>query len=190
MGGMISQMMALQRPTLIKTLTLISTQAHYKIYSFDHFMMQFSLFKPRKEEKERMDALLKIIITDDKEWLDAIDMRDSEKRSNREILYQAILLQQNIDGVAPFKTLFGQLLAVLTHKVSPSELKEIGLMIKNVKCITGNRDNMIHHSASEYIAKHVGCELVTLDKKGHILPKEAEHDVIKVLEQQLRASRL
>jgi pimeloyl-ACP methyl ester carboxylesterase len=188
MGGMISQEVAYQRPDLIKSLVILASNARLRLPTIQHILMPLSIFWPRFTQKAQVNALLDMLFSDEK-WLHSPDERNSSLKTNRAILYAAIANQLNITGHPPLQTFLGQLSAVLTHNMSPERLCQIGKKIGYVVCVTGDDDKLIHHSATEYLAKHIGCKSVVLDKKGHALPKEAEFELIEVFENLMMSTK-
>lgn len=61
-----------------------------------------------------------------------------------------------------------QMLAGLTHHVSPARLREISAKIPKVLILTGDEDNLIRPSGSFHLKSHMPeAEFIQWEKTGH-----------------------
>jgi pimeloyl-ACP methyl ester carboxylesterase len=63
-----------------------------------------------------------------------------------------------------------QVRAVVTHRVSPSELKQINEAIPKITIMSGDQDNLVNPANSEHLKKHMPlAELQIVNGGGHAM---------------------
>ncbi|OSX56246.1 hypothetical protein POSPLADRAFT_1050769 [Postia placenta MAD-698-R-SB12] len=101
-------------------------------------------------------------------WLNAPASGDPEGRTNREV--QTVEYRKRIELTRPQKPVgaISQMIAGLTHSVSPERLRTIAASIPKVLIVTGDQDNLINPSNSLYMKEHMPeAELVQWKNTGH-----------------------
>ncbi|TFY65379.1 hypothetical protein EVG20_g5616 [Dentipellis fragilis] len=169
MGGMIAQELATRIPERIITLSLVVTTAGG---------MPWSNFAPLKgtvslarllfisDIEQKIPILLEMVFPP--AWLDQDADDDPEGRTNREI--QAESYRLRLRTTRPQKPLgaLSQMWAGLGHRVTPDRLASISRSIPKVVILTGDEDNLVDPSNSQYLGKHMKeAELINWEGTGH-----------------------
>jgi pimeloyl-ACP methyl ester carboxylesterase len=181
MGGMISQHISLLIPERFKSLTLLATCASHRPPPSNPFI-SLQVLRPRFNKDERIRFLMSILFSDDN-WLQAFNPRYPEFSSNFDRMYDIISKRLAAPNNSGLKTIIGQGLAVKTHHVSVSQLKQIKQSIPKILCMTGLKDVMIDPACTEHLGTHLEAKTVLLPEKGHGLPSEAEVEIVRELKE-------
>ena len=124
-------------------------------------------------------------------WLEEKAEGDPECRNNREIQTKVCTLQHIISPVTQSmafvfvqhylrrheitrpQTFIGsvsQMLAGLTHNVTPARLASISSSIPKVMIVTGDQDNLVAPENSAYLAQHMKeAEYIVFEETGHAI---------------------
>jgi pimeloyl-ACP methyl ester carboxylesterase len=79
-----------------------------------------------------------------------------------------------------------QVWAALTHHVSPARLTQIR---ESVLIVTGTDDQLVRHSASLYMQKHLGCPMSVCEGSGHVIPSEQTVAYCSLVEELVQRSQ-
>lgn len=123
-------------------------------------------------------------------WLNAPAPGDPEGRTNREV--QTVEYRKRIELTRPQKPVgaISQMIAGLTHSVSPERLRTIASSIPKVLIVTGDQDNLINPSNSLYMKEHMPeAELVQWKNTGHGLQVQYRDRFHELLERVVREGR-
>ncbi len=118
----------------------------------------------------------------DSEWLSSPDPRYPQYPTNKDRIVAEMIFRAERTTQPRFKTLFGQAMAVKTHHVSSSRLKQLGMDIPDVVAMTGVEDKIMDPKCTLDLGKHIGCRAVLFEKKGHMIVSEAEFETLLELE--------
>ncbi|KAJ3210372.1 hypothetical protein HDU67_005364 [Dinochytrium kinnereticum] len=179
MGGMIAQELALLAPELIGSLTLTSSHAGYSlppssaIYNIPKLLMMRDL-------QSKLQGMRDLLFPP--EWL----MEESKKQpgvTNGDVIMKVMIARSARSRVQQPAGAIGQLMAVMTHYVSPTRLKQIAnLNIPTIVC-TGTWDNLIHPSNSDYMAKVLNTTVKYFQGGGHAIPSECPDEFNAMLKE-------
>lgn len=83
-----------------------------------------------------------------------------------------------------------QMSAALTHRVGPDQLRRINDSIPKVMIVTGDDDNLVLPSNSDYLHSHMpNAELVKWDGTGHALHTQWPDRYYQLLQRTFREGR-
>lgn len=107
------------------------------------------------------------------EWLDKKSKTDAKGRTNREATIEMFEWRF---GFTRRPTLYGamaQIRAVITHRVTITELTKINKDIPAITILTGDDDNLVNPGNSVHLAQHMTRATYTkFEGAGHALPAQ------------------
>lgn len=192
MGGMISLEMAKVVPERIASLTLLSTtsgrgngEKHLStsLPPWTGVSTIARLIAGRTmgfdSDAYRVNAVMELLFPP--KWLDDKDARNG--KTNRDNM-QAMFAYRF--GFTRRQTIFGalaQVRAVITHRVSPAQLRAIDAAIPVVTIVTGDQDNLVNPLNSHHLAKHMKrARLVQVPDAGHAMPVQLPDVINSILD--------
>ncbi|KAJ7045924.1 alpha beta-hydrolase [Mycena alexandri] len=169
LGGMIAQELALRISDRIASLTLcVTTPGGMPWQNFPplqgvKFLTSLLL---TKEPEEKVPTVLKMLYP--ASWLDETAMDDERQRSNREVQSELYLRRVLF---SPKQRIIGhvsQLVAALTHHVSPDRLRRISQTVPKVVILCGDQDFLVDLRHSRDLkASMPEAEFVQWESTGH-----------------------
>lgn len=191
MGGMISLEMAKAVPERIASLTLISTTSgrgngeKYLSTSLPPWTGLSTITRLISgriigfdSDAYRVNSVMELLFPPS--WLAQTNEKAGGK-TNAEIMKAMFAYRY---GFARRQSIFGalaQVRAVITHRISPAQLRAIDESVPTITIVTGDADNLVNPLNSEHLAKHMKrARLVRVPNAGHALPVQVP-DVINTI---------
>ncbi|KDQ10386.1 hypothetical protein BOTBODRAFT_36284 [Botryobasidium botryosum FD-172 SS1] len=186
LGGMISMEIASRIPERIASLTLTVTTAGGSPAPAKG--LSGLLRAPFMKDPEEKIALVMTLLYPDA-WLDA-PSADQPGKTNREVQVAGYRVRVRITRPQPLMGALSQMWAAVTHRVSAARLKKIESGIPKVLIITGDADDLVAPSNSEYLARVMrGAEYIKWEGTGHAINGQWPDRFNAILEQTFREGR-
>ncbi|KAL6309041.1 alpha/beta-hydrolase [Sparassis latifolia] len=169
LGGMIAQELVTRIPDRVVSLTLAVTRASGRSLSSlptPKGVITLARLLAIKDPEVKIPMILDMLYP--REYLDAPAPNDPEGRTNEEI--QTAGYRRRIAATRPQKLMgaLSQMVAPMTHHVSPERLRNISATIPKVLILTGDQDNLVNPAHSLYLKEHMPeAELVVWEGTGH-----------------------
>ena len=170
MGGMIALKLSLLIPDRVASLCLTSTCSQWRpskaaTTTVEPVKRQLGIAVASKPQ-QTAESMIRLCFPPD--HLDATHPDHPEHKSNfdRYMAWSNLLISSN----QPKIDMMGQLVSVLTHKVSRGQLQSIGKSVQFCQVVVGDKDDLIHPSRSKVMSDEIGCKLRTYPDGGHIIP--------------------
>ena len=133
---------------------------------------------------------LRLMFTDEYLAQRAIDPVTGKEDTNENIVARDLMRRH--EGYAlepPLTSIAKQVMAVVTHHVSTSDLAAIARKVNgNVIVVTGDADGLVHPANSHRIAKHMGVTPIVLPGAGHGANEQYAELVTKAIEDNILRS--
>ncbi|KAJ7128871.1 alpha/beta-hydrolase [Mycena filopes] len=170
LGGMIAQELALRIPDRIASLTLCVTTPGSRLPwqnlpPFEGLKALTTLLLTKKPE-DKVPTVLGMLYPPS--WLDAPATDDEQGRTNREVQTELYLRRVLLSPPQRLPGHIAQLLAALTHHVSPPRLRALARSIPKIVILCGDRDFLVDTRHSHALkACMPEAELVEWGNTGH-----------------------
>ncbi|KAF9123465.1 hypothetical protein BGW39_008933 [Mortierella sp. 14UC] len=186
MGGMISLELIHAAPKRFSSLVLTSTNAGRsppQLVTMAFFARVLTILDPHLRLKFITDHLYP------KGWLDQAGPPESQFKTNRDFV-TVTLQKQYIDiPMQPLHANVAQVWAALTHHVNPQRLAQIHASQIPILIVSGTEDQLVRHSASHYMQRHLNCRMSIFEGSGHIIPSERTMAYCALVEDLIRHGR-
>ena len=193
MGGMIAQELALEVPSRIASLQLVSTAARLvnTIGYWENLRNRINLFIPRSLDEQVARAKLNLY---PETWLNLPDQEPEPVvkpfPTNGDRFAAGEIRKRMSPGVFTRTGFIAQAIAAGWHHKSPAQLKELGNKVgrDRIMVVHGTEDRMITFPHGEVVLKDLGGEESGVTKafykgKGHHLPAEERWDFDRRVEE-------
>ncbi|KAI0093979.1 alpha/beta-hydrolase [Irpex rosettiformis] len=171
LGGMIAQELASRIPERIISLTLgVTTAGGWPWSNLPPWKGLSTLARLTfiSDPEVKIPMILEMAFP--VEWLDSKAEDDTQGRTNREII--TVVYRRRIQLTRPQKFVghVSQMVAGLTHYVSPDRLRQISKNIPKILILTGDDDHLVRPSGSVHLKEHMPeAEFVQWEKTGHAI---------------------
>eukprot|EP01006_Ploeotia_vitrea_P006621 TRINITY_DN14115_c0_g1_i1.p1 TRINITY_DN14115_c0_g1~~TRINITY_DN14115_c0_g1_i1.p1 ORF type:complete len:527 (-),score=236.54 TRINITY_DN14115_c0_g1_i1:222-1742(-) len=176
MGGMISQRLAVTRPDIVQSLTLVNTHAggRYAIAPFraSWLLLQLTI-NPPKDMDRMIDSMLELLY--------GKPVFRDKKRADELRAYHRYRTKTSLKPTTRGFT--SQLLAVVSHYVTTSELRSLRKRRDNgrrepvpVLVCVGTADNLVRPENSKILARETNGKLVEFKDVGHALTMQVSEE--------------
>ncbi|KAI8898813.1 Alpha/Beta hydrolase protein [Globomyces pollinis-pini] len=180
MGGMIAQQLILMMPDYFKSLSLFASCSKHVFPKYDDYAFARTIHSILYNDKSKLELLFHEIFAD-QDWMKD-DIDDSYFNSQYVGFIQSKTVQLNSIPPSHLITFIQQGTAVMSHTVTDEELRLISRQIPNILTISGSVDGFVDPSCTIHLAKHLNCEPILLEGKGHSLLDEASDILVKELQ--------
>ncbi|KAJ2157008.1 hypothetical protein GGF46_004805 [Coemansia sp. RSA 552] len=162
MGGMVALEFASASPEMVKTLTLVVTNAGLSLPPMRGIIDTLSA-NFTSDPLKRFEEICGSIYT--REYLDSPAPDGSGCKTMLEFCAKNAIRRSKYCRPMSFAGFMGQVGTVFRHYVSPARLANIGRMIpgKRILIITGDEDHMVRTSNSVHLADRIGRDNVILE---------------------------
>ncbi|CAG8601330.1 9318_t:CDS:2 [Ambispora gerdemannii] len=168
MGGMIAQEMSYAKPEYFQSLCLTSTHAG----SFPPIVGALTILKMMfiRDRQKKIPIFVDLIFP--KPWLTSPAPSNSSYATNNEYLYDLLRQRIMITKSATLTGTVGQIVAILTHRVSRERLLHIRENIPRILVNTGTWDNLVKPKNSYFLKDQLNADFHVFEGSGHGLPTE------------------
>ncbi|KAL4065339.1 Alpha/Beta hydrolase protein [Scleroderma yunnanense] len=169
LGGMIAQELAYRIPERIVSLSLLVTRAGGQPWDNLPPLTGISLLARlllARDTEGKIGIILDTLFPS--EWLDQKADDDPEGRTNKDI--QTGIYRHRIEITRPPSVMgvLSQMMAGLTHNVSPDKLRKISAFIPKVLILTGDTDMLVDPSGSVFLKRIMPeAEFHSWEQTGH-----------------------
>ena len=199
---MIAQEVCKEDPERFVSLTLLSTIAGgpYSLYLFlltlptgIQLLVRANL---TTNWKLRLKHFLNLLYPDSFLSTTVVHPQTKQVFSNYEVLRKTMIrraIEEKNKGMKPvnLSTIIKQVLAVTTHHVTESELKNIAKKLNgNVLVVTGDEDILVHPKNSEKLNNALNCQFLSISGAGHGAFEQSHEEINQAIEKLVRRSRL
>lgn len=185
MGGMCALKLCTMIPERIASLCLAGTCAQWRpSKSFlrpasadgRDFLRQELAFAFSLKPAQTAASIIKLSFP--RAHLAAADAQFPDHASN----YDRYLTWGNLLACTQSKAgLVGQIGAVLTHRVSRSQLRAVGQAVQFCQVVVGAEDRIVDPGCSKLLATEIGCKLRSYADAGHLVPWQHPNEFNKDL---------
>ncbi|KZT03511.1 alpha/beta-hydrolase [Laetiporus sulphureus 93-53] len=191
LGGMIALELASRIPDRVVSLTLAVTRAKRSPWTAlpsVKGMTTLARLLAITDPEAKIPLVLDMVFP--QSWLNAPAEGDPEDRTNREV--QTMEYRRRFEVTRPQNPIgaLSQMVAGLTHSVSPERLSKISASVPKVLIVTGDDDHLVDPSNSRYMKEHMPeAELVEWEGVGHALQVQCKDRFNQLLERIIREGR-
>ncbi|KAI0080593.1 alpha/beta-hydrolase [Panus rudis PR-1116 ss-1] len=191
LGGMIAQELATRVPERIISLILAVTTAGGHVWNN---LPPWKGFSSLTRLTFMKDPEAKIPIIHDmvfpQKWLNSKAEDDPEGRTNRELMTIDYRRRMEITRPQTFFGTISQMIAGMTHHVSPARLNSISKSIPKVVIITGDEDHLVSPKNSFYLKKHMPeAEFIQWKETGHGIHMQQKKMFNELIERVVREGK-
>ncbi|KAJ7606179.1 Alpha/Beta hydrolase protein [Mycena polygramma] len=169
LGGMIAQELALRISSRIASLTLcVTTPGGMPWQNLPPLrgIRCLTTLLMTKEPTKKAPTVMKMLYPS--AWIDEVAVNDPPQRTNRQVQTEAYLRRVLFSPKQQIIGHISQLLAGLTHRVSPDRLRQISETVPKVVILCGDEDNLIDPQHSKDLkASMPAAEFIEWENTGH-----------------------
>ncbi|KAJ1562246.1 hypothetical protein HK096_000605, partial [Nowakowskiella sp. JEL0078] len=190
MGGMIAQEFAVKFPKLVNSLTLASTNAGRSFPPLKYMPWLLQTLSNIALDLSKLSDKVPLLLYS-KNWLKARSGSDSTLTNYEQI---KMFHKGRTDDRPPQSTFaaIAQMWGILQHKVSTSQLKNLGIYFSKVSVpslvIHGTEDVFVHLRSALHLAQSLSARLVIFEGRGHAMNHEEIHLFNQLLLQHFQTS--